>query len=202
MIEIIEHIEQGSEEWHRYRIGSIGGSRISRVAAKGEGKMRKQLLYDTVGEIISGEIKDSYTNKYMQDGTENEDEARQYYSLITGNEVHQVALIRDQPHKHVSPDGLIGDGGMVEIKNVIPSVFVEYRLTGAIPIAYRRQMQWGLKRSGRAWCDYVVYCKAFVGKADPMVVVRIERMEKEIAELEAEADAFIEEMLQIVKRLK
>ena len=180
MIEIFDSFEQRSDEWFEKCLGSIGGSSISKVAAKGEGKQRKQLLYDMVGEIISGKKKESYTNQYMQLGTENESEARDYYSLITGNEVRQVALIKDYPHKHVSPDGLIVDDGMLEIKNVIPSVFVEYKITGSIPTAYRRQMQWGLSRSGRTWCDYSVYCSDFVGKCDPISIVRVERDDKEI----------------------
>src|SRR4030042_271534 len=138
----------------------------------------------------------------MQLGTENESEARDYYSLITGNEVRQVALIKDHPHKHVSPDGLIGDDGMLEIKNVIPSVFVEYKLTSAIPTAYRRQIQWSLSRSGRIWCDYSVYCHDFGGKCDPISIVHVERCAKEVRELEDEADIFIEDMLALVKKIE
>jgi len=206
MIEIIESIQQGTPEWDLLRIGSIGGSSISAVAAKGrngESKGRKQLLYDMAGEILSGVKKNGYTNKYMEDGVELEDKARTHYCLQNLCEVRQVALISDAPHKHCSPDGLIGEDGMIEIKCVIPSTFVAYCDGQSIPTDYRRQILWGLNRSGRAWCDFIVYCDLLEGrlKGDNMLVTRVSRDEKEIRELEGEADIFIEELLSLVKRI-
>ena len=206
MIEIIESIQQGTPEWDLLRIGSIGGSSISAVAAKGrngESKGRKQLLYDMAGEILSGVKKNGYTNKYMEDGVELEDKARTHYCLQNLCEVRQVALISDAPHKHCSPDGLIGEDGMIEIKCVIPSTFVAYCDGQSIPTDYRRQILWGLNRSGRAWCDFIVYCDLLEGrlKGDNILVTRVSRDEKEIRELEGEADIFIEELLSLVKRI-
>ena len=206
MIEIIDSFIQGSDDWQAARIGSIGGSSISAVAAKGRGgesKGRKQLLYDMAGEILSGVKKNGYTNKYMEDGVELEDKARTHYCLQNLCEVQQVALIRDAPHKHCSPDGLVGEDGMIEIKCVIPSTFVAYCDGQSIPTDYRRQILWGLKRSGRAWCDFIVYCDLFEGrlKGDNMLVTRVSRDEKEIRELEDEADIFIEDLLSLVKKI-
>jgi hypothetical protein len=197
---IYDEFDQQSPEWETLRLGSIGGSRIGTVASKGTG--RQTLLYSMAGEIISCKKKETYSNQYMVDGINFEDDARQYYSVIAGNEVRQVALIKDGEHKHVSPDGLVGGTGMIEIKNVIPSTFIAYASTGSIDTGYRRQMQWGLKRSRRQWCDYILYCKDFEGKCDPMIVTRVDRDEKEIRFLEESADLFIGEMKAIVEKIR
>jgi len=208
-MEIIDTIDQLSPEWNALRIGSIGGSSISDVVAQerdstkksGKTGVRKKLLYRFVGEILSGQKYQGYASHDMKEGAEYETEARGYYSLITGVEVRQVALIKDGPHKHVSPDGLIADVGMVEIKTAIPSIFVETKDTGSIATDRRRQMQWGLKRSGRQWCDYVMYCPYLKGDYDPMIVIRLERDEKEIEFLEAGADEFIKDMISLFLRV-
>ena len=164
------------------RIGSIGGSSIGKAVAKGEGKVRKQLLYDMTGEILSGEKKEAFRTIHMEEGLKYEDEARSLYAFRMDVEVEQVAMYKDGPYKHTSPDGIVGADGMIEIKTVIPSVYVESKLTGKIPTAYRKQMMWGLKRSGRVWCDYSVFCP-YVKEIDPLMVIRVQRDEKEIAEL-------------------
>ena len=200
-MEIITNCIQGDSTWLSLRIGSIGGSSISKAVARGEGKTRKQLLYDMVGEILSGEKKDGYRNNYMDEGLKYEDEARSLYAFRNDVEVEQIAMFKDGPHKHASPDGLIGADGMIEIKTVIPSVYVESKLTGKIPTQYRKQIMWGLKRSLRGWCDYTVYCP-YVKEIDPLLVIRLERDEKEIADIEAGADEFISEMLSMVERMR
>lgn len=201
-MEIYDSIDQGSPEWNALRVGSIGGSSISKAVAKGEGKMRKQLLYDLVGELMSGEKKQGYASHEMQEGMKYEPVARSFYSLVNGVHVKQIALIKDGPHKHVSPDGLIDDNGMVEIKTAIPSVFAEMIDTGKIPTDRRRQMQWSLKRSSRQWCDYVMYCPYLKDDIYPMVTVRIERDEKEIEFLESGADDFIKDLQDLFLRVR
>lgn len=200
-MEVITSFAQGDPEWYKARIGSIGGSSISKAVAKGEGKVRKQLLYDMVGEILSGEKKDGLKTFQMEEGLKYEAEARSLYAFRNDVQVDQIAMFKDGQHKHASPDGCVGTDGMIEIKTVIPSIYVEAKLTGKIPTAYRKQMMWGLKRSGRSWCDYTVYCP-YVKEIDPLLVIRLERDEKEIAELEAGADEFIAEMLSMVERMR
>jgi len=197
----IHNCVQGSDEWHNLRIGSIGGSGISKVMAKGEGKTRKQLLYDMVGEMLSGRKKDGFVSGPMKDGVLFEDEARNLYSFMTDAEVVQIGFFQGKPHTHFSPDGCVGDNGIIEIKTVIPSTFVEYKLSGKIPADYRRQMQWGLHISGREWCDYVVYSPA-VKNTVPLIVRRLDRDEKEIAEMDSEADEFIKDMLRVYEAVK
>jgi len=154
-----------------------------------------------VGEILSGKRKESYHDKNMDAGIEYESEARNLYAFRYDVEVQEIFMFRDHPHKHAMPDGVVSDDGMIEIKTVTPSVFVEAKLTKKIPTGYRKQMQWGMARSGRQWCDYVVYCP-YVIDIDPLSVIRVYRDEKEIAELESGADEFIEDMLKMVERMR
>jgi putative phage-type endonuclease len=200
-MEIVTNCSQGDPEWHAARIGSLGGSSIAKAVAKGEGKVRKQLLYDMVGEMLSGEKKNNFKTVHMEEGLKYEDEARSLYAFRYDVEVDQIAMFRDGPHKHASPDGLIGEHGLLEIKIVIPSVFVEAKLTKKISTEYRKQMQWGLKCSGREWCDYAVYCP-YVKEIDPLLVIRIDKDPKEIAELDLGADEFISEMLSMAEAMR
>jgi hypothetical protein len=103
-------------------------------------------------------------------------------------------------HKHYSPDGLVGDDGMIEIKSVIPSVQCETILSGKVPAAYRKQIQWGLHICQRKWCDFVSYSPLITDH--PLFIVRVERDEKLIAELAEGADKFIDEMLELVEKIK
>ena len=198
-MEIFDTFDQMSPEWMALRVGSIGGSSISKAVAKGEGKVRKQLMWDLVGELMSGKKKEGFVSFEMQEGMKYEPVARSFYVQHYEVEVRQVAIIKDGPHKHVSPDGLIGNQGSIEIKIAIPSVFAETKVTKKIATDRRKQMQWTLKRAQRSWIDYVMYCPYLLDDIFPMFVMRLERDEQEIATLEMGANEFIEEMLEIWK---
>lgn len=193
----ILHFEQGGSEWFAARIGSLGGSSMNAVMAKGEGKTRKQLMYRMVGEILTGTPYEGYTNANMERGTEQESEARLAYEMVTGTTVERVGMFVYGPHTHCSPDGVVGDG-TIEIKCVIPSVQVETILSDRIPATYRKQTQWSLVE--KEWCDFVSYSPLV--KDRPIWIKRVFRNETIIAGMMAEASIFIEEMLAMVEAVK
>jgi hypothetical protein len=197
-MEIIKDVDQGDPEWFSLRIGSLGGSSIGKATAGGQGKVRNQLLYQMAGEILSGEKYEGYRNHHMDRGLELEAAARDLYAFLTGADVEQVAMFKYSDHEHFSPDGVVGDDGIIEIKSVIPSVHVETILSDKVPAAYRKQVQWGLKK--REWCDFVSYCPSI--KEKPIWIKTVGRDAKVIKELEDGAAKFIEEMLLIVERIK
>lgn len=199
MMEILT-CEQRSPEWMAARIGVIGGSSIGDVVAGGTGKMRKQLMYRMAGEILSGQNYNGYQSADMIRGVEQEPEARSLYELVSGNTVEQIGMVKDGPHFGCSPDGLVASDGMIEIKCTIPSVHIEYFIDGVVPSAYRKQIQWSLGVTGRAWCDFVSYSPTVVDK--PILIIRSGRDEKLIKELRAAAEKFIAEMLEIVKKVR
>ncbi len=197
---------QMTDEWFAARIGSVGGSSIASVVAKGEGKMRKNLLYRLVGEILSDVKYEGHSNADMLRGIEQEPDARNMYEFVTGNKVKQDGLIKpkivlmEDENKHYSPDGLVYHYGMIEIKSVIPSVHVETILSDKVPAAYRKQVQWGLHICERKWCDFVSYSPLITDR--PIWIKRVHRDEKLIKELDGGADKFIEEMLLLVEKIK
>ena len=196
----ILNVDQRSDEWFKLRLGSIGGSSIAEVTAGGTGKTRKTLLYRMAGEILSGQKYNGYQNADMLRGVEQEAEARSLYELVTGTTVQQVGICKESEHTHCSPDGLVGDDGMIEIKCTIPSVHVETIVENVVPAAYRKQIAWSLGITGRVWCDFVSYSPTVVDK--PILIIRSGRDEKLIKELRASAEKFISEMLEIVKKVR
>ena len=196
-----DEFKQGDPEWMKLRIASIGGSTISQAIAQGEGKTRHELMCNFVEEIINDEKKDDYVSWDMKEGIYWEPFGRFKYEQKYGVDVEQVALVKDSVHRHYSPDGYIGSEGMIEIKRAKLSVFIEARKKRNIPTDRRRQMQWGMSICERQWCDYVMYCPYIEKKVDPLLVIRVERDEKEIKELDEGANLFIEEMQSLLIRV-
>lgn len=199
-MEIIKDCIQGSDEWHQLRLGSVGGSSINSVLAKGQGKSRQSLLYQLAAELLSGQKTNGYTSPAMERGNELEDDARTLYSFQTGLDVEQVALIKaDISRVHVSPDGLVGDDGGVEIKTMLPHTYVELVDTRKIDLKYIRQCQHFLWITGRAWIDFVAYCPEI--KAKPIWIDRQKPDQKIISEIETELPIFLKELDDIVNRI-
>ena len=196
--------EQGKLEWFQHRLGSIGGSSISSVVAKGQGKnpskTRKSLMCRLIGEILSGVNYEGYSNAHMDRGLDEEPEARNMYVFMNDIEVEKIGLVKETDHKHYSPDGFVNSDGIVEIKSRIPSVHVETILNGGVPPADRKQIQWGLHICQRQWCDYISYSPLIIDK--PLFGIHVERDEGLIKELNDGADRFIGEMLNLIKKIK
>jgi predicted phage-related endonuclease len=100
-----------------------------------------------------------------------------------------------------SPDGLVGDRGLVEIKCPQPTAHIETLDSQAIPAKYIPQMDWQLACTGRDWCDFVSYNPEFPEKMR-MFVKRLERDDKRIKELEAMVEVFLDEVQAKVLALK
>lgn len=197
--EVIE-VDQGTEEWHRARAGIPTASRFKDVLANGRGgepsKTRRKYLYELAGEIISGEPMETYSNAHMDRGKEMEAEARALYEFMTDTAAQQVGFIR-RGRAGCSPDALIGDDGMAEIKTKLPSIMVETILSGRFPPAHKAQVQGQLWIAEREWCDLVAYYPRM-----PPFIIRAERDEAYIAKLSEAVDAFNEELDEIVQKVK
>ena len=194
--------EQGTEDWKQLRIASIGGTAINRIAPMKDGY--KKALYEFVGEMVSGVKADNFKFRHADRGILFEPKARSLYEFIVGVDVEQVSMIKgDKPHQHYSPDGLIGEDGLLEIKVRIPSVWIELAEGGLEPIADRRQRQWGLHICQKQRIISVNYCPEIALSGNGGILIkRVERDEKMIAELEAAADRFIKDMLELSAKYK
>lgn len=196
-MEIITNIEQGSEEWFRVRSGMPTASKFATVMAKGakgaESKTRDEYMRKLVGEIITGEPAESYTNAAMERGHEMEGEARALYAYLRGVEPYQVAFIKNGP-KGCSPDALIGDVGMAEIKSKAPHILISCYLRDDVPPEHKAQVQGSLWVAEREWLDFVAFYRGM-----PPFIYRVSRDETYISELAAEVDRFNDELTRMVE---
>lgn len=199
MMQIIE-CDQNTEEWHKARMGIPTASMFATVMASGRGggdsKTRATYMRKLAGEIITGEPMEGFTNKDLERGHAMEPDARNYYSLVTGNTPKLVGFIRNGD-KGGSPDALIGDDGVLEIKTAAPHILIGYIEADKFPSEHIAQCQGNLWVSGRDWLDLVVYWPKM-----PTFIKRIERDPVYIAGLSKAVDEFNVELVALVKRVR
>lgn len=199
MPEFFDH-EQGSDAWRACRLGIPTASMFATVLAKGKGgadsKTRATYLNKLAGEIITGELAEGYTNAHMERGHEHEPVARAMYALITGNEPLPVGFAR-RGRAGASPDALIGDDGLLELKSKLPHLLIEALVRDDFPPDHKAQVQGQLWVTERAWCDIAIYWPGM-----PLVTYRAERDDIYIATLASAVDAFNEELDLVVARVR
>lgn len=199
-------MEQRSEEWFAARIGCVTASRIADVVARtksGWAASRKNYLAELAAERLTGARAEGFTNAAMQWGTDMEPDARAAYQFHANKRVGQVGFV---PHPSIadtgaSPDGLVGDDGLVEIKCPNTATHIDTLLGATVAEKYVLQIQWQLACTGRAWCDFASFDPRL---PEPMrlFVKRIERDDKQIKELEAEVTQFLIELRSTVAQLR
>lgn len=190
-------IVQGTDEWRQARCGSIGASSIADLTAQtksGWGASRANLMARIIAERLTGVPAESFTNAAMQHGTETEPQARSAYAFMADVDVVEVGLIRHPTIEgtHASPDGLVGDDGLVEIKAPNTSTHIETLLSGKVADRYVQQMMWQLACTGRQWVDFVSYDPRLPGDLQ-LFVKRFPRDDARIAELEDAVRLFLME---------
>jgi len=168
---IIVDIEQGSEAWHKLRAGMISGTRFSKVMAGDSTATYKDLITDLAGEIITGEVEETYTNAVMERGKELEPEARSLYTELIGS-VTEAGFCLMDGHEDwigVSPDGLT-DKGILEIKCPIRKTHINYIEKGTLPSIYKWQCHGNMMATGTEYCDFMSYypdMKPFIIRVEP-----------------------------------
>jgi putative phage-type endonuclease len=189
---------QGSPEWIAARVGSLGASRLHEAVAKtktGYGASRANLMAELICERLTGQAAATFVNAAMQHGTETEPEARAAYCFYTGRDVTEVGLIRHPKieQTHASPDGLVDQDGMLEIKCPSSATHMETLLGQSIAAKYETQMQWQMVCAGRQWCDFVSYDPRMPENMR-LFIKRVPRDEARIKELESEIASFLLEL--------
>jgi putative phage-type endonuclease len=196
-------MEQRTDDWFAARLGKVTASRVSEVIAKGKGATRESYMADLIVERLTGQRVGGFTTAHMEWGTEQEPHARAAYSAHTGELVEEVGFV-DHPritNAGASPDGFVGDEGLVEFKCPATSTHLDTLLAGEVPTKHLAQMQWQMACTGRKWCDFVSY--------DPrlpehlrMFVKRVERDDKHITTLEKEVTLFLSELEEKLTKLQ
>jgi putative phage-type endonuclease len=191
-------MQQQSEEWFSARLGKVTASRVADVMAKtktGHSTSRNNYMAELVCERLTGARAERYSNAAMQWGTETEPQACATYEIVTGVTVQECGLI---VHPNIinfgaSPDGLIGDAGLVEIKCPNTATHIETLLSGTCDGKYITQMQAQMACTGRKWCDFVSFDPRMPVDMQ-LFVKRVNRDDVFIAQMESEIEAFLAEL--------
>jgi len=201
-------IVQGSDEWRRLRMGKVTGSRIADVMSKGKGGAesagRRNYRTQLALELISEEpARDTFSNGHMQRGNELEPMARTAYEFVAGVDVAQICFVDHAEIERygVSPDGLVGKDGLIQIKCPIPGIHIEYLLGEAVPTDYIKQMQAEMDCTGRQWNDFVSYCPE-VPVSLQLFICRLHRDEKLIWEIRESVTLFNSDVDILAEKLR
>jgi putative phage-type endonuclease len=199
-------IEQRTEEWFKQRLGKVTASKIADVIAKtktGVSASRENYSTQLTLERLTGQQAEFYTNAAMEWGTATEPQARTAYEVYREVLVDEVGFI-DHPTiamSGASPDGFVGEDGLVEIKCPESKTQMDTLLNQKVPTKYMPQMQWQMACTGRKWCDFVSYDPRMPQNLQ-IFVQRVERNDLYIKMLEDEVMTFLEEIDQKVEILR
>jgi putative phage-type endonuclease len=199
-------VEQGSDEWLHIRLGKVTASGVADVLAKtksGISASRGNYLIKLALQRTTGVIEDGFTSDAMQWGIDNEAQARVAYEVTSGNFVDQVGFVE---HPSIawfgcSPDGLVGNNGLVEIKCPNSATHWSYIKADAPPTKYYIQMQAQMACTGRDWCDFVSFDPRMPDRSK-LFIKRVMRDKDFIADMEAEIKTFLDEVAEEVNLMK
>lgn len=190
---------QRTQQWYAERAGKATASPILKVYKRNKNgtysAQRDVYKYQLIAERLVGTTISGYKSANMMRGIEKEHEARLRYQRQTNLPVTEAGFV---PHPTIgmagaSPDGFVGEDGLIEIKCPLSQTAVEVLLTDVIAEEYYAQIQWQLACTRRAWCDYVVFDDRLPNSMQ-LYVQRVERNDALIHEVEKEVREFITEI--------
>jgi putative phage-type endonuclease len=207
-------IEQGSEEWFAARLGKITSSRIKDVMAKGRGgavsATRKNYMMELLCQRLTLQREEGFTSAAMQRGTDLEPVARAAYEIHRDEMVTEAEFILHPDHHCTgsSPDGYVGDVGLIEIKCPNTAQHIACIQSGSHDVKYEWQMQHQMFCTEREWCDFASFddrlpeaLQLFVSRVardDAKIVLMLEA----ILSFEAELQTLTDEMINKMERVE
>ena len=195
-------VDQRSAGWFEARVGKITASRarsaMDFLKSGKEGSDRKKLRRALAGERITGVPAQVFVTSAMQRGTDLEPEARDHYHKTTGNIVVEVGFYQHPSLScsGASPDGLVGDDGLLEIKCPALETHIGYIEDDEVPEDYKAQMTLQMICTGRKWCDF---CSYYPGL--PLFIKRYSLDEEFVKEVESAIVKLDEEVIELVKKI-
>lgn len=200
-------MEQQSPEWFAARCGKVTASRLADVMARtksGYSASRQNYMAELICQRLTGTREEGYSNSAMRRGNELEPVAREMYVLNQFDaEVSEVGFI---PHPVIegfgaSPDGLVNDDGLIEIKCPNTWTHLETIKSGKPKRQYLLQMHAQMMCTDRKWCDFISYDD----RLPPDLAYfqkRIIRDDELVIEIESEIKAFLGELEKELKIIK
>ena len=207
---IVSDFEQGGADWMAFRAGKISASRVKDLMAKtksGWSTSRANMITKLAIERLTGSVDDGFSNGAMQRGIELEPEARNAYSFEHGVPVGEVGCVTHPKWDFVtcSPDGLVGDTGLVEIK--CPTAQAKHYSalqTGSHAKEYKWQLHHQMLVTGRSWVDAVSYDPRFPDGLK-LAVTRVHKdaeLQEELKAAIVECNVHIERQVQEMRDLQ
>lgn len=184
-MQIIRDIPQGSEEWIQLKLGVATASNFNKIITAGgkESATLEKYALQLATESTLFSAEPNFKNEIMARGNELEAEARQVYQEETFNIVEEITMFKsDCGNFGYSPDGLVANDGLIEIKCPLATTHFQYILENKVPSDYWQQLQGGLWVSGRNWIDFISYHPNF--KEKKLFIKRVERDDNYIYQLE------------------
>lgn len=188
---------QRTGRWLADRTGCLTASRIAQaLERKKDGSPTKDaenLVKEILAERMTGDAMRRYVTPEMQRGIDLEPAAREEYQVQTGNIVRLVGFL---PHPNIewcgaSPDGLVDDDGLVELKCPKTATHLQYILNGTVPVEYQPQMLLQMAVTRRSWCDFASFDDRVKNPKQRLFVVRFEPDVAEIRAIEGQARDFL-----------
>ena len=202
---IIKDMVQGSAEWHAMRLGKVTASNMKNVMSNGRGgalsKMSETYMMDLIAERLTGESKPFFENDAMRWGTETEPQARAMFEIQEGLDVEEVAFIEYDDYTGVSPDGLIDDDGLIEIKCPNTATQIKRALSDDYAADYKDQIQMQLWVSGRQYCYFLSFDPR-LDCAAGYLLQKVERDEEYIKKMAEKTTAFVTKMNELLNTLQ
>jgi putative phage-type endonuclease len=204
-------MEQRTSDWRAARLGKATSSRIADIIARtksGYSSSRTNYAAQLVCERLTGVATETYQSAAMAWGIDKEPEARRLYAFEQDLAVSRAGFLDHSTlaMSGASPDGLVGEDGLVEIKCPLTATHLDTVLGRAIPGKYLTQMQWQLAVTGRGWCDFVSYdprlpadLRLFIERM-PRNAILIGALEREVERFLAEVEATVTRLREIAAR--
>jgi putative phage-type endonuclease len=199
-------MEQRSTEWFTARLGKVTASRVADVIAKtktGYSTSRENYMAQLVCERMTGTQGESFSSVAMQWGTDQEPLARAAYEAVKDVLVDEVGFVIHPTISNAgaSPDGLVGDDGLIEIKCPNTATHIDTLLSDKVPSKYNTQMQWQMVCTGRKWCDFVSFDPR-MPEGLQLFIQRVDFDAEYVKMLEAEITEFLGELETKIEKLK
>ena len=192
---IIHNVQQKTDDWYKLRLGKFTGSDFHICMSDKETLTKKRMIAKKAAEKITGALSDQdFSSIHIQRGNELEGEAITIYEFEKDVVVEDIGFCELDEYIGCSPDGFVGDDGMIEVKCKDNHSFLQSVIDDKVDPMHMTQIQFNLMVTGRKWCDYVLYNPNF---KKYLHVIRVERDQSYIDKIKEK----VQECVYIVKNI-